>query len=175
MAKGPRLEGERLVLVPFGDEHLSQNYVNWLNDQNVVRFSENRHQRHDMSTCTAYVRSFDDSPHFLWAILKRSPETHIGNVVAYIDVPNRLANIGILIGEQDAWGKGLGCEAWRLAQDFLLSRGGIRKVEAGAMAENAAMLSIFRACGMQEEGRRPRHFLLDGREVDLVQFGIFAE
>jgi len=174
MAEAPRISGASLMLVPFGDEHIGQHYVDWLNDPAVMRFSEVRHQRHSLETCKAYVASFDKSPHRHWAIIEQASGAHIGNITSYIDVPNRVADIGILIGVAEAWGRGYGREAWQLVQTYQLRGGGARKVEAGTMAENRAMLRIFQSSGMHEEGRRARHFMLDDREVDLVQYAIFA-
>jgi RimJ/RimL family protein N-acetyltransferase len=174
MAEAPRISGASLTLVPFGDEHIGQHYVDWLNDPVVMRFSEGRHQRHSLESCKAYVRSFDNSPHQRWAIIEQTSGAHIGNITSYIDVPNRVADIGILIGVPEAWGRGYGREAWQLVQTYQLTGAGARKVEAGTMAENRAMLRILQSCGMHEEGRRARHFMLDGRAVDLVQYAVFA-
>jgi [ribosomal protein S5]-alanine N-acetyltransferase len=175
MADAPRLEGRNVILVPFGPDHLTRRYAGWLNDPSVVRFSENRHRAHDVESCRRYVESFRESPHYLWAITDRGSGQHVGNLTATVDLPNGLADMAILIGEKSVWGRGVGREAWELAKTFLLRRARIRKIEAGAMSENTAMVHICKACGMQDEGRRPRHFVLDGRFVDLIQFGIFAE
>jgi RimJ/RimL family protein N-acetyltransferase len=45
---------------------------------------------------------------------------------------------------------------------------GVRKITAGTMEANRAMLSIFRKTGMIEDGVRKAHFLLDGTPVDCV-------
>ena len=63
---------------------------------------------------------------------------------------------------------GIGTRAWTLAIDWLLGLGGMRKVTAGTMAGNEAMLALMRKSGMIEEGRRRGQFLLDGRAVDGV-------
>jgi RimJ/RimL family protein N-acetyltransferase len=174
MVEAPRLQGSSLVLVPFAAEHLTARYVGWLNDHMAMQFSENRHRRHDLESCRAYTQAFQDGPHMLWAILERSSGSHIGNISAHVDVPNRIADIGILLGDRSCWGRGYGREAWRLVQEHQLGPAACRKVEAGAMASNIGMIRVFDACGMHEESRRCRHFLVDGREIDLVQYAIFA-
>jgi len=110
------LETPRLRLAPFAEEHLSERYVSWLNDPEAVRFSEQRHRRHSLESCRAYVRSFTGSPSRLWAVLTRQGE-HVGNVTAAVDEANSLAELGILLGERTCWGQGLATEAWTAVAD----------------------------------------------------------
>lgn len=165
----------RLRLEPFENRHLSLRYVGWLNDPEVVRFSEQRHRHHTMETNAAYVRSFENSPHYLWAIVERESDLgHVGNISAYVDGANGTADVGILIGDKRAWGRGYGGEAWNAVCAFLLHEGRMRKVTGGTVATNAAMLAIMRRAGMREDGRRIRQMIVDGGEVDLVHMAMFA-
>ncbi len=174
MARLPELETSRLRIVPFSEQLLTERYVGWLNDTDVVRFSEQRHRQHSLESCTAYFRSFANSPHFFCAILLRASGLHIGNLSVSVDTANRVADISILLGDRNCWGQGIGAEAWQSIQDELLANQGIRKVTAGTMAINHGMLSVMKKCGMEEEGRRKRHFLCEGQEVDMVLAAAFA-
>jgi RimJ/RimL family protein N-acetyltransferase len=174
MADRVILTSERLDLVPFRDEFLTERYVAWLNDPQTVRYSEQRHRRHTLESCARYAASMEGGPHYFWAVVAHGPALgHIGNMTATVDVNNRVADLAIMIGEAGSRGKGLGLEAWKCACAFLLNEAGLRKVTAGTMSVNAPMLGIMRAAGMMEEGRRTRHFLHQGREVDLVMAALF--
>jgi [ribosomal protein S5]-alanine N-acetyltransferase len=167
---------ERLSIVPFKAEFLTEHYVSWLNDPEVVRYSEQRFKHHSISSCREYMESFDGSPNFFWAITTRSTGSeNIGTLTAYVDVHNKVADVGILIGDKTRWGKGYGAEAFRAVIDFLFREAGVRKVTAGTMAANKAMMALMRQASMEEECRRKRHFLLNDREVDLVHGAIFRE
>ncbi len=169
MADAPILETRRLTLLPFSDQHLTERYVGWLNDPDVVRYSEQRHRIHDIESCRRFAATFADGLSHLWAIVEKEQGLgHIGNINTDVDAPNKSADIAILIGDKQAWGQGLGAEAWIAVVDYLLDPGGMRRVTAGCMAENKAMLAIMKKSGMTEEGRRPGQFILDGREVDAV-------
>lgn len=110
----------------------------------------------------------------LWTIRRRDAgDEHIGNVAAYVDMPNRVADVSILLGEKSVWGMGFGREAFACVCAYLFNSCNVRKVTAGTMSENTAMLAIMRGIGMTEEGRRTRQFLLDGREVDMVYGCLF--
>jgi RimJ/RimL family protein N-acetyltransferase len=164
----------RLEIVPFSEKHLTPRYVSWLNDPEVVNFSEQRHRKHTLESCTQYLRSFSGSPHYFWAITVIANDfDHIGNINAYVDYNNQIADVGILIGEKRAWKQGYGLEAWNAVCNCLLNSIGMRKVHAGTMANNAPMLSIMSRSGMREDGRRHKHYLFQGSEIDIVYSALF--
>ncbi len=165
----PRLRSGRVTLEPFAETLLSERYAAWLNDPEVVRYSENRHHHHTVESCRDYWKSVIGAGHLLWAVLWNEDEgRHIGNVTAYVDRPNLVADLAIVIGDRGAWGRRLGREAWALAQDWLLGPGGMRKVTAGTMAANVAMRKVMNDTGMKEEGRLFRQYLLDGESQDKI-------
>jgi RimJ/RimL family protein N-acetyltransferase len=160
----------------FDEKHLTEEYVSWLNNPVVVRFSEQRHKRHDLETCRAYWHSFQGGPHFFWAILERKGAGgHIGNINACVDTPHGVADIGILIGQTSAWGLGYGTEAWRGVCNFLFQEVNVRKVTAGTLSVNKGMIRIMEKLGMENDGRRKRHCLWEGIEVDVLYRAIFRE
>ena len=177
MASSPVLETARLRVEPFSVErHLSARYLSWLNDPEITRFSEQRGRVHTLESCRQYALSFDGSPHHFWAVVARDPVLgHLGNMNAYLEPPHQVADVGILLGERAAHGQGYAREAWTAVCDYLLRTGGLRKVTAGTLATNAPMLRLMAAVGMEDDGRRIRHHLWDGQEVDIVHAALFRE
>jgi ribosomal-protein-alanine N-acetyltransferase len=174
MAEGAVIETPRLRIVPFSEAFLSSRYVSWLNDPEIVRYSEQRHRRHTLESCRQYWQSYKDSPHFFWAITTVAQEFgHIGNINAYIDEFNSTASVGILIGDRSASGKGYGLEAWVAVCNYLMYDIGIRKVTAGTLAVNKGMLRIMEKSGMVADGRWIRHCVVDGKEVDIIFAALF--
>ena len=174
MAISKTLIGNKIRLIPFSESHLTDHYINWLNDPMVVKFSEQRHVAHSKQTCRQYWESFSNSPNYFWAIetMCDNPE-HIGNSNAYLDLKNGIADLGILIGHSGLWGKGYGLDAWNTAMNYLLSLPEIRKVTAGTMENNLSMLKIFSKSGMQEDGKRSKHFMYENKAIDLIHFAKF--
>ena len=168
------LETKRLRLVPFSLRHLTERYVAWLNDPEVVRYSEQRFRQHTLGSCREYWMSFEGTPHAFWAIeALDSSQGHVGNITAHVDAHNQTADVGILVGERAAWGRGLGGEAWSAVVEHLLAQPGVRKVTAGTLSCNAAMLAVMRRSGMVDDGRRARQCLVDGAEMDVVHAARF--
>lgn len=172
----PDIQTERLFITPFSEKHLTPSYVGWLNDSELMCYSENRHKTHTIDSCRAYQQSFKDTPNFFWAIEEiEMNNRHIGNINAYLNEYNLLADVGILIGEKQAQKKGYGSEAWMGVCDFLFKKKGIRKVTAGTMKLNAPMLKLMRGVGMVNDGVRKKHFIYNDEEVDLIHMAFFTK
>jgi RimJ/RimL family protein N-acetyltransferase len=166
----------RLLLEPFSEKYLTREYVDWLNKAEVVRYSEQRRHKHTIASCRKYIESFKDSPNHIWAIsVVNSDLGHIGNISAHVDLNNKIADIGILIGKPEVWGNGYGAEAWRSVCDYLFNVLNLRKVTAGALSINKRILRLMRKVGMVEDGRRVRHYICEGKEVDIIHTAIFRE
>lgn len=145
----------RLQIVPFGEEYLTPHYVTWLNDPEVVKYSEQRFKKHTLETCREYWQSFQDTSNYFWAIVSPDPELgYIGTMTAYVDGKNKSADIGILIGEKRAWGKGYGLEVWQEVCTWLFDNAGIENVTVGTDAKNIAMRKIIEKSGMKITGER---------------------
>lgn len=165
----PVLETPRLTLEPFPQELLTERYVGWLNDPEVVRFSEQRHITHTLESCREFVSSFAGTPNGLWAIRETARDgRHIGNISTEVDLDLMSGDIRILIGERDAWGTGLGAEAWNAVMGHLLDDLGMAQVTAGTLEGNSGMLKIMAKSGMTETHRAPGPTPVDGRAMDLV-------
>ena len=176
MAKSDTIKTPRLIIVPFSKKYLTERYVDWLNDPEVVKYSEQRHARHTIESCREYMKSFDGTPNYFWAIVVRESDCgHIGNINAYIDPVNHLADMGILIGERSVWGCGFGVEAWVAVCGYLIETLKMRKITAGTLAPNKRMLGLMHAAGMVEDGRRKRHYLFEGKETDVLHRALFRE
>jgi RimJ/RimL family protein N-acetyltransferase len=150
----------------------TQRNLVWLKDPEVVRYSNQRHEFHTLSSQLRYVHSFAGGSK-LWGIYFVETGEHIGNLSATHDEPNNVCEVGMMIGEKKYWGKGLGREAWKTACDWLISKdgGNMRKLEAGCMRPNTAMLRIILNSGFKQEGELLNHFLLDGAPVSGLLFG----
>jgi len=166
----------RLKIVPFAEQFLTPRYIAWLNDPEVVRFSLQRHRVHSLESCRNYWLSYSGTPHYFWAIIEHERGLgHIGNMNAHITLRDQVADLGILVGNRNAWRQGYSREAWLAVCGYLFGRAGIRKITAGAYATNAAMLALMKSTGMSEDGRRVRHTLVEGREVDIIHAALFSD
>jgi ribosomal-protein-alanine N-acetyltransferase len=162
-------------LVPFTPAHVSKDYLSWLNDRRLMRYSRQRLRSHTEESSRAYVESFTGSANFLWAVERVADGLHIGSMTTYVDDHQRSADLGILIGHPAACGKGYGRQAWGLALAHVFSVLNLRKATAGAVAPNEAMLRICRKWDMRLEGTRRKQEMLDDGPADVLLFGLLRE
>jgi RimJ/RimL family protein N-acetyltransferase len=176
MAKSPDIRTKRLLITPFSKRHLTEHYVNWLNDPELMRFSEQRHKTHTLESCYTHWKSFEESPNYFWAIEEiESGFGHIGNMNVYVDKNNLLADVGVLIGEKQTQNSKYGTEAWIGVCNFLFQKAGIRKITAGTFSVNFPMLKLMRYVGMINDGVRKRHYICSGEEMDIIYMALFQE
>lgn len=148
-------------------------FVSWLNDPEVVKYSEQRHLKHHPDFQRVYW-SMAGENHLIYAIHTADPSAPIGSITARIDRPNNVANVGIMIGDKSVWRKGYGFEAWECVCNYLFIEKKIRKIEAGCMSLNWPMNSICIKSGMRYEATVPGHFLLNGKPTAVNLYGKYS-
>lgn len=161
----------QIRVVSFQEKHLTLTYVNWLNDPEVVRFSEQRHQTHTLESCTQYFNQQQEGENLFLAIeaLEDTSQNHLGNIGVAIDKVNRYADISILIGEKNYWGKGIAFEAIKGMIIYLREKENINQITCGTMSCNIGMIKVMEKLGMKPKTTIPNRFLIDRDYYHLVQ------
>jgi len=157
-----------IKLVKFKKNFITKTMIGWLNDKNLVRYSQQRFFKHTKVSCTKFYLDNLRNKNLYFAIFDGN--RHIGNIRAVIDKFNSVADIGILIAYQD---NGYGNIAWKKMMDILVKRG-VRKITGGAMISNKAMIKIFTNNKMKLEYRKIKHFKLKSSYIDLVGYCYFS-
>ena len=160
----------KIKLVKFRRQHITSQYIGWLNDSELVQYSEQRHHKHTYETCIEYYKSFIGSPNLFYAVIDAESNEHVGNINAIIDTYNSVADIGILIAKGN---HGYGFAAWSIMIEILFNEKKVRKITAGTMVINDPMIKIFKKSNMKEEYRKKRQFMVERKEIDLIGYCIF--
>lgn len=164
---------QRLRLRRLVPADVTAAYVGWLNDAEVKRFLETRRSMQDEASVRDFVAQKAASANeFLFGIFLLDGGRHIGNIkVGPIHDHHDLADVSLLIGERDCWGKGFAAEAIAAVSRHAFDVLGVVKLSASMYAENEGSRHAFLKAGYVEEGRRRSHYELDGRRSDLVELG----
>lgn len=153
--KTPFIIGRKIYLRPLGREDLNERYLGWLNDPDVTRYIESGTFPATADDLKKFYDQTVGSPsQVILAVADRETDQHIGNVkLGPIDWVHRKATFGILIGEQEFWGRKIGTEATRLMVEYGFYRLNLRRIELGVNSEHEAAVRSYIKVGFQIEGR----------------------
>ncbi len=172
-----RIASERLLLRPLVQDDVTDTYVSWLNDPEVGRFLETRFSRQSRRDVSDFVAAIqDDSLSHLFGIFLQTDGKHIGNIkVGPISPRHRVADMSLFIGAREHWGQGLASEAIRAVSRWSFEELGLLKLSASMYAENEGSARAFQKAGYRLEGVRRRHYLLEGKSSDILEYGLCAD
>jgi len=142
---------ERFVLTPLSAEHATKRYAGWLanpdSQRYIVTASDN-----SLGALRSYIteRSGRADVVFL-GIFVRETNEHIGNIkYEPINIVEKSAVFGILIGEINWRGKGVAGEVIRAACQRLLNEMGITKYYLGVDPHNTSAVRAYKKIGFQQ-------------------------
>jgi len=172
--KHPFLIGEKIYLRRVEREDLGGNYFQWLNDTEVLRWMFNGAFPNSVEAMEAYYQGVvSGRTDIVFAIILKEDERHVGNIgIHRIEPIARSAEIGILIGERDVWGRGIGTEAIGLLAGHAFLRLNLNRLYAGAHEANAGCLRAFEKNGFRREGVARQAMYVGGAYGNVVNLGL---
>jgi len=169
----PFLEGERLHLQEVRTSDVNENYYRWMNDPEITQYLESRFYSNSIETLQEYVKNFlGNKDNIFLAIVLKENHKLIGNIkMGPINWFHRLADIGVMIGEKDCWGKSYASEAISLLSEHAFKNLNLHKLTAGCYRPNKGSLRAFQKAGFETEGVWKKHSFFNGKYVDAVLLG----
>jgi ribosomal-protein-alanine N-acetyltransferase len=169
----PPLETQRLLLRPFRAGDLEDVFA-YASDPETTRFVrfETHADRGATEAWLAGILAGEDGP---WALELKESGRVIGSLGARDwEAAHRCAEVGFVLN-RDHWGRGLASEALRAAVDDLFAHRGVNRLQAHAMAENAASGLVLTKCGFTLEGVARQRLFLKGAFRDICWFALLRE
>lgn len=142
--------GRKVALRNFLDSDITAQHIRWLNDPLVMEFSRHYGTLHTRETCSEYLKSFASTSDLYLAIIDANESVHIGSMTVHYNADKSEADIGILIGDSNYWGRGFARDAILTIIDYLAKVNGVRHVTCGTRFDNVRMIKLAKACGMSQ-------------------------
>jgi len=152
---------------------VSQVYLSWMQDPEIICYLESRFVRHTEDSLLAFIRAMQMSPTALLTGIYLE-ERHVGNIKLEVNMAHARGEIGILIGDKKSWGKGVGRRAIMLIADYAFGSLGIAKLSAGCYENNIGSIKALKGAGFEIEAVRRQHFIEEDRRVGGVYLARFA-
>jgi len=162
-----------VVIAPLLPEHVSEAYVGWLNDPEVIRYTY-ASLGATVDSVQEYVRAAIEAPNAaMWRILADGNE-HIGNIrLSNIRWMHRRAEVALMIGDRNYWGRGLAAKAIDLVACYAFEELKLHKLIAGVLKPNLSSKRAFEKAGFQCEALLREHSIFNGAMCDTYQMTRF--
>ncbi len=162
--------GDLVVLGPLRKD-LVPTYTRWYNNFHTLRTlgttpvpltleqDERQHERLVANSATEIS----------FTIYERKTSRPIGNAGLFdVDYRNRSAELGLIIAEPDARGKGYGTETTQLVVDYAFTALGLHNVMLTVFEYNLAGIRVYTKAGFREFGRRHASNFMGGKLWDII-------
>lgn len=170
-----KMVGEKCYLSPCSLDE-AEKWVAWNNDLEVtIPLGDEAYTPFTLEIARESLAMVGNNQSHIFSIVDLATDEVIGRCLLFnIDLVNRSAMVGILIGEKEFWGKGYGQEAMRLILDYGFNLLNLNSVMLGAFAFNQRALASYRKVGFKEIGRRREARIIGGKKFDAVLMDILA-
>ena len=168
--------GEKVALGPLRHD-LMPLYDRWLNDfeAGLAYFLQLRPHTREAREAWYERLAKDETDTVEFLIYERATLRPIGKTALdQINLFDRSANFGIIIGEKDCWGKGYGTETAVLMLDYGFSLLGLNNIMLTVDAYNERAIRAYRRAGFKEFGRRREARRRGGQAYDVVYMDCIA-
>jgi RimJ/RimL family protein N-acetyltransferase len=145
-------------------QDLEGNWYQWFNDPVVTKHQNKGIVPNTREKQRAYLASLENSQtDIVFAIIDKKTDQHIGCAgLHHIDPIHRSAELGIVIGEKEFWGKGYGKLAWNLVTCYGFDSLNLHRIYARIFKDNIASQKAAAASGFKVEGEMRDAYFKNG-------------
>jgi len=171
------LQSDRLRLRSIREEDATPRYLQWINTEEITNGLVAGKYPSSLGELKAYLQNVEaDKSSVMMAINEKETNLHIGNIKLHgFDWVSRTCELGLMIGELTAHGKGYGVEVTQLVTGYAFRRLNMRKIWLTVYDDNLAAIRTYEKSGFREEGRLKEHIYINGGYHDKIFMGLFAK
>lgn len=159
---------DKIYLRQLESSDATDTYVNWMNDHEVNQFLESRFQHHTLLSITEFIEQVNSSQNdYLFGIFLTDSDKHIGNIkIGDINKYHKYAEVGIIIGNKNYWGKGYASLAIKQLSKYAFETLNLNYLTAGMYSENSGSFKAFKKAGFKQCAVHTKRWLLNGKYCD---------
>ena len=157
---------------PAKVDDVCQEWVDALNDPEIVKYSNQRLSKHSLNSQTSFLKKklVDKSSRIF--IFKNDDQMIGIGEISKIDFKNLNAEISYMIINKSFWGKGIGTQ---IVQKLILvgfNELNLNKLFAGTNSSNIGSQKVLKKNSFQIEGTQKKHLITDNGFEDKIMFGL---
>jgi len=172
------LKGKLVGLVPYSKDSIPT-FLKWLNDPEITAYLRIYKPLTLEEEIDHYEKVVRNPNVINFSIVTLQSEENsgklIGNTGAEINTKDRVAILGILIGEKDYWGKGYGADALRVMIDYCFNTLNMERVELSTYEYNTRAQKCYHKVGFVDEGIQRKAKYHEGKYYDILMMGLLRD
>jgi RimJ/RimL family protein N-acetyltransferase len=173
---GVFIKGKQIDLLPLNPDHVNL-YCKWENEP-AVRKYDRTEIPFTVEDSKKYLEPSENKvkSKVMFEIFHKEDKKPIGFCeLSEITWTNRNAYIGLLIGEIEYWGHGIGTEVIELMINYGFNELNLSKIKIEALEPNKGSIKCIERNGFKPEGRLRKEIYVDGLYYDLFIYGMLKE
>ena len=162
----------KLKLQILQENDVNQSYLDWYQNEKVVRYSDNQYRSFSIEEQKRYVKNCLASKDTdLFGIFDE--DIHIGNIIINrLNSVHKWGEITYVVGNTDYWGKGVGFFA---VSEMIIKAKKVYKLNklcAGLAEGNIGSQRVLEKNGFKLEGRRLKQLVFGGQFYNQLDYGL---
>lgn len=164
---------EKAILRPMEKEDLSQLHK-FRNDGEITKSLGGFSVGYSKEAVVRKIESWENQQDcILWAVANRKDNICIGHIGLYeIDFISRKAEVGMLIGEREYWGQGIGYAITQAVVNYAFNQLNLHRIQSKVLESNHGSLSIFEKLGFSIDGMLRESQFRDGKYLNVVLMSV---
>ena len=171
-----KLIGQKVYLSPYTVDD-AEKWAEWFNDlQTTLLLGDEVYTPTSVEAEREFITQSLKKPNHFFGIIEKDTDQAIGRIGLFnINMVDRHAMVGIIIGEKNFWGKGFGQDSMSLILDYAFNILNLNNVMLGTFEFNRRSMACFKKVGFKEMGRRRQARIIAGKKYDVIMMDILAE
>lgn len=174
----PRILGNRVMLREYRQEDLPE-IRKWVNDAQITRFLSTRFwPPQTMADTQQFLDRMLESSHMAcnFVIADKETQRYIGQLDLFrVDYKLRQGEVGMVIGDGEDRGRGLGTEALGLLLGYAFLTLGLERVELEVDMGNLGARRCYEKAGFVLEGVKRHAYYREGAFCDIGMLSVLRE
>tara|TARA_Y100000591_G_C21728293_1_gene642595 strand:- start:107 stop:625 length:519 start_codon:yes stop_codon:yes gene_type:complete len=163
-----------IQLKELNSQLVSDRYVEWMNDFQITKLTEQRFFKHTKKTIIEFVneKKYSKNEYLFGIFYVNEKKTHIGNIkLGPINYHHKFAEISYLIGDLRFQNKGLATKAIEQVLVLAKKKYKLKKIIASLYSNNIASKRVLEKNKFKLEGIIKKKFVFKKKRLDQLIFG----
>lgn len=161
----------KIILKKISPKNISLNYIKWMNDPEVVQFTEQKNKKHTRKNIGLFLKKTnEDIFSEIYGIFYE--KNLIGTIkIGNINKIHKTAEISYIIGNKKFWNKGIATNVVKKICDYIFGELKLKKIIAGTYSVAISSQKILIKNGFKLEGILKKQILFKNKRIDLHFYG----